>query len=158
MKNRELFGIMAGLQSVGGLRGVRFVYAAAKNSRLVSEEITALQEANKPDEGFMAFDTARVALCVEHAEKDEAGKPKVNGAGYSIAADRQALFNASLATLREAHAEALECRKEQLKEFEALLDEDTAVKLHQVAVEHLPEDITGAQLTAILDMIADVGN
>ncbi len=155
MKNRELFGIMAGLQAVGNLRGVKFAYAAAKNSRIVSEEIKALQEASKPEEGFLAFDKARVALCVEHAEKDEAGKPKANGNGYSIAADRQALFDASLATLREVHAEALQRRKDQQEEFDVLLDEDTDVRLHKVAEEHLPEDITGAQLTAILDMVAD---
>lgn len=155
MNNRELFGFMAGLQSVGDLRGVKFAYAVAKNSRLVAEEIKALQEANKPDEGLLAFDRARVALCVEHAEKDEAGKPKTNGAGYSIAADRQALFDASLTALREGHAEALERREGQRREFDALLDEDTDVELHRVAEEHLPEDITGAQLTAILDMVAE---
>lgn len=155
MINRDLFGLRAGLQAVGNLRGAKFVYAAAKNSRMIDNEIKALQKASQPDAAFMEFDKQRHKLCQEYALTGGDGKAKVNGGNYAIDPARQEEFDDKLADLREEHGTAIAAREKQQEEFEALLDEECELELHKVAQEHLPEDITAAQLTGILDMVED---
>ena len=153
MKKRDLFGLLAGLQAVGNLRGVKFVYAVARNARLLQAETKALQAAAQPDEALQALERARIALCTEYAEKDEAGNARVSGASFVIDASKRAQFDDQVAALQGEHAEVVSRREEQLREYEALLDEEADIQLHRVTEEHLPQDITAAQLTAILDMV-----
>ncbi len=68
----------------------------------------------------MDFDKARIAICEEYADKDEAGKPIVNpDSGYKLSEDNMKIVNE--------------------KVFE-LLEEEVEVPDYQVSVNDLPND------------------
>ena len=155
MKNSDLFTFAEGLRSVGDLCGPKFVYAVAKNARIVQVEVDALQAGMKFSEAAQKYDEERVSLCKKYALENGNGEPKVNGQEYEIDPACRADFDSALKQLRIDHKSAVDERQKQIDEFNALMDEDTAIELHKVSREHIPENITAAQMGVIFDMIEE---
>ena len=151
LTNGELFSLLRGLRAVAELRGGKFAYAVAKNTDIVGREVRALEAANQPPPAFIAYDQARIDLCKEHAEKGEDGEPVVDGSEFVIA--DHPTFDAAFAELRGEHAVALDERTKQLAEYRALLAERSDVELHLLDEEHVPTDISGAELLPILPIL-----
>lgn len=153
MQKRDLFTLLNGLRNVGNLRGTKFVYAVARNTRTVSAEVEDLQKALQPGDDFTAFEQKRTKLCIDCALKDATGNPAMNGMSYKIDPALQNVFDARIEELRAEHVEAIASREKQVTEFNAMLGEECTIELYKVAVDDVPDDITAAQLTAILDMV-----
>lgn len=153
MKKTDILSLYKGLNSLTGLRGVKFTYGVAKNIRVLHDEITALEKAVEADAKFQEYDTARVALAKEHAEKDEKGEAKVNNNQYVIT-DKGA-FEKEHEKLRDEFSEAITARENQLLEYKSLLEENVEVELHKINISQVPEDISTEQMFAILPIIEE---
>ncbi len=151
---RELLRLHAGLVAVGPLTGVRFPYAVVKSMRALSKEVEALKAAAKRSDAFLEFEQARWQLCEEHAKRDADGPVMVDG-NYQFADPKR--FQRAFKKLTMKHTDAWVAREKQMEEYEALLDEEAEVTLHQVDVDDLPDDITSAQLNAIFEIVSENG-
>ena len=158
MKNTELFAFQAGLYSVGNLTGVKFTYAVSKNLRTVRAECAILSDTLKPSAAMQAYDRERLEICKSHCLKEN-GAPKMTAANsFEIDPDRQEEFDAAMEALKEDsdHKAALEARETQIEEYNAMLLEEIAgIKIHMLPLEHVPEEITAAQMESIFDMIEE---
>lgn len=120
MTNRDMFTLLAGIQSCGDLKGLEFAKACSKNARLLSAECDDLRAGLK-GEAFQAY-----AKAMQEPDADQE-------------------------LLRAEHPEAAKLNAE----FELLLDKPAEVKLHKIADELVPKDISVAQYGAIVEMIEE---
>ncbi len=122
--------------SLAQVRGsARWAYALARTGQHLRPEVDAVTEAIK------AFDAQRVALCAEYAAKDEAGEPIVTDGQYQIT--DPAAFDLALAKLREAEG------------IDGLLDDQVEVTLHGLRASDIPDNVTPAEISALLPMLVD---
>ena len=153
MKNKEVITLSNQLSTLSGLKGVALSVAIVKNKKLLDAEKDALTEGVKATEKYNEYDTKRIELAQKHAQKDEDGKPKVEGNTF-VMEDMEA-FNKELDVLREEYKEELDARDKQIEEFNELLEKESSVELVQVTKEDLPEDITVAQMEIISSFLKD---
>ncbi len=159
MQNRDVFTLLDGLNAVGNLTGVKFVYAVARTRQRLERAAATLKEAVSPLEAFETYDRARQDLCQENAAKDEQGRPAQArgpaGIHWVIEPERQEAFDAATVALMAEHREAIAGRDQQLADYEKLLDEESDVDLYLVRKEDLPEAINAGQLIKIIAMVHD---
>lgn len=153
MKKSELLILFKSLNTMGGLKGVKFAYAVAKNINLLKSEVESLDKASAPDEEYLEFEKERVKLAEEHAKKDENGKAIVSDNKYEV--EDIGKFEAELETIREKYSVAVEKRKIQMEEFSKILEEEADVKLCKVSLENIPADISTAQMYAISQIVEE---
>tara|TARA_R100001198_G_C5131995_1_gene149825 strand:+ start:178 stop:582 length:405 start_codon:yes stop_codon:yes gene_type:complete len=121
MKNGEFLELFQGLNAVADLKGVKFGLLVSKNIKVLQEELADLEKAGNPSEEFVALSQKMQSLV---NRKDDEG----------------------IAALEAENKELIDARHEQLAEVEALMEENTEIKLHMVKEDLLPKDITGAQI------------
>jgi demethoxyubiquinone hydroxylase (CLK1/Coq7/Cat5 family) len=155
MKKQELFPLLKGLNDVANYPGAKFAYAVAKNIQVVTEECKLLEKLQEPTEAFKAFEAERMDAILKVAETDETGSPKVTNNQYTILAENREQFTLDMQVLQEKHKLALEARDKQIAEFNQLLEELIDITIFSIKAELLPEDITAAQITAIMAIIED---
>lgn len=153
MKNKELIDLFQALQNLKGLTGVKFTYAVAKNLNLLLPEVKAIETASASTEAYQEYDTKRAELAKKHAKKDANDKPISENNQFII--DDMPVFDKELKALKEEHKEAIEKRKEQIKELDELLEKESSVTLHKIKLEDVPEAITTEQMTGIYPIIED---
>jgi hypothetical protein len=54
-------------------------YAITKNQKLIDDEAKVIKKALEPSKEFIEFNEKRIALAKEYADKDEVGKPIMEG-------------------------------------------------------------------------------
>lgn len=150
MTNREAISLYNALDGLN-YRGVKFAYTVARNLNILKPIMNAMDKALAISPAFTEYEKARVALAKEHAEKDAAGKPKVEGDNFVIL--DMPKFDKALATLRETHKAAIDTREKQLKEYKELQDEEVSVDLYTIHQGLLPNDISTHEMTAIFPII-----
>lgn len=153
MLKKDILQLYKGLNSLAGLRGVKFTYAVAKNLRAIQDEITSLEKSVEADEQYKAYDNARIELAKKHAKKDEKGEAMTENNQF-VLEDHKA-FEEEHAKVRDEYTEALAARENQLAEYKLLLDEESSVELHKINLSQVPEDISTEQMYAILPIIED---
>ncbi len=156
MKYMDLMRLKNGLTACPTLKGVKFAYAAAKNSRMIDVILADLQKTIEPDDGFKAFEKARTALCEKHTVVDEkTGKPKIEGGRYVI--EDPAAHEVDFEALKESaeHKEAVDRHEEKGVEYQKLLKEGEAdYEPYMIPLADVPSDITTRQLEAIYEIVA----
>ena len=158
MKNIDLIRLKNGFTACAGLKGVKFAYAVAKNTRLVDVVLADLRKAIEPDDGYKEFDKARLALCNEHAVKDKHGKAKMDQRGAQFILHDPSMFADAFADMMEsdAHKAAVERHEEKLTEYRNLLEEGEAdYEPHTIALSDVPDDITPSQFEAIYEIVQE---
>jgi len=153
MKRKELFQLKQALESVSTLKGVKFAYSIAKNLQEVNNEIEAVNKAMAPSEEFMKYEKERIKLNEECAEKTEDGNPKVENNNYVISPRNSGDYEKRMEELKKKHKKVLSERDEQIKEYQAHLEEDVDITLHKIQEDNLPSDITAEQISGILQVI-----
>lgn len=123
---------------------VKLGYAVAKNLRLAKsecEEMRASIAAFEKSDELKAYHEARINLCQKHAEKDEKGKPIIEGNVYrGVEGNKE--FEGAIEALKEEHREVL-ARADQLdEEYKALLEEETEINFHEIEADKLDGDVT----------------
>lgn len=151
MKKKELAVALESLASVAELKGVKFAYTVIKNKKKIEEEIKNIQEASKPTPEFEEFEKKRIEICSKYSEKDANNEPIVEENRYKII-DTKA-FNVEFDKAKADNKEILDARTLQIKEYEALLEEDTNLTFDKISISELPVDITAAQIDGVEFMI-----
>jgi hypothetical protein len=155
---REMLGVIMALWNCGA--SARFVLALARNRQRLGPEVAAWEETRTPAAEFLEFDRERVRLCEEMCVRDGNGNCRMlQGDGgqrqYFIDPAQQGRFDKGLARLRGQYHEVLEARERQLQEAEALLIAACPVVLDQVGLEHFPDGLTPAQMSALGPMLVE---
>jgi len=153
---RKNFGLaMDALDSVSELKGVKFAFTVLKNRKKleaqVEEDKSIFEEILKPSEGFKEYEEKRILLCESHSEKDDEGKPITEGDRYKIL--DLGVFNSELSTLSEEYVVSIDDRKNQIEEYNTLMEEDIALDFVKLGVDGLPEDLTESQLRSLEFML-----
>ena len=155
MKRKDFGLAMNALDSVSDLKGVKFAFTVLKNRKKleaqIEEDKTIFEEILKPGEGFKEYEEKRIALCEDSSEKDEEGKAKTEGDRYLIVDMNQ--FNTDLAKLTEEYQTAVDDRKNQIEEYNSLMEEDMPIEFQVLGMNDLPEDLTEAQLRSLEFML-----
>lgn len=125
--NRQLAELLNGLYTVQELKGVKFAIQVSKNISLLKKELEHIDEASKPSAEFLELAN------------------KVNTIQDSGADD----VEDQVKKLEEENAKLVDERKDQIKEFNNVMEEVTEVKLYKISEEDLPTEITGKQLHSI---------
>jgi hypothetical protein len=154
MKNKDLYTLSQGLESVGNLVGVTFGYAVNKNKRIIKGEIEVLEESIKTSEGFSEFRKKQEEIVKKYAKKDEKGEFIIKNFNYDIIGNEQEIETA-IAPLKEEYKEVIEARETQIKGYNELLEKESGIKLYMVKKEDLPKDITAKQLEGIFDIVEE---
>jgi len=131
---------------------VRFAYAMAKNKAAIEKQAKILREASMPSTKYLEYEQKRVSLGREMADKDEKGKPLADGPLFRIPDIDK--FNERWDELKEEYKEVIKAREKQLKDFEEIMDKQVDIKgLETVAFEDLPEQISSAEMSALMPLI-----
>ena len=153
-RRSDLMAMLNNLPNVNNLKGFKLAYAVAKNKRALLDEQRILQDILKSSDKFLEYDKKRIELCELHAEKDERGKPMKEGGRYKGLADHTEFQN-GLDALMEEYKEAIEAETNKLQDHQKALDEIVEFKMEMIPIDLVPQDITVAQMDAMMLMILD---
>jgi len=154
MKKRDLISLYNAFIKVEGKPfSVKFSYFVAKNKVLLKDEITALEEAGKPDPKFSEFDAERVKLASDVADRDENGRPKVQNNNFTIT-EKVDEFRKGLDALREKYSKTIIDQEKSVKEFEDILNEDFNYKGTKIDFKNIPDEIEPSFLEILI--VADL--
>jgi seryl-tRNA synthetase len=154
MKKRDLLSLYNALTMVEGRQfSVKFSYFIAKNKVLLKNEITALEEARKPDPKFVEFDTKRATMAHDMADKDEKGQAKVENNNFIII-EKVNEFKKALDELKEKNSKVIKDQEQSIKDFEDILDEDVEYKGPKIDFKDIPTGIEAVILEALI--VADL--
>jgi len=150
MTNQKVLNLYVALQQIN-VKGAKFNYCIARNMGKIKPIIEAVKKADEHSEDYRKYDTARIELAKQHADKDDKGEPKESGGHFIII--NQLNFDKELEKLREKHKKAIEDREKQEKEIKELLEQEAEIEFHKLKESDIPEDLTTKQLTSIIDII-----
>jgi len=156
MNKQDALNLWNGLHAVSGLKGAKWSYGVAKNINNLKSEIEALQKSITPSKEFSEYNNKRLALAQKYAIKKE-GNPqtvKIGNTEEYLIKDKNK-FNKELKPLQKEYQKALDEREKQMKEFEEILKEEIKIDLHMVDSDNIPEEITPAQVTAVMPIIRE---
>jgi len=155
MKRKDFGLAMNALDSVSELKGVKFAFTVLKNRKKleaqIEEDKTIFETILTPSEGFKEYEEKRIALCESSSEQDEEGKAKTEGDKYVILDMNK--FNADLASLTEEFQVSVDDRKNQIEEYNNLMEEDMPIEFITLGIDNLPEDLTESQLRSLEFML-----
>jgi len=154
MKKQEALNLYNGLQAVSNLPGAKWAYAIARNIAKLEPEIKALQKAYTPSEEFVAYDKERLKLAQKYSIKEK-GEPKTIKVGITeeYLIDDKDKFNQELIKLQKKHKKIIDERQKQLDDFNEILKEEVEIDLYMIDSGYIPEEITPAQVSAIMAVI-----
>lgn len=153
MKNHEIFRLRKALDDVSDIKGIKFAYSVLKNKKILDEEIDIFKKTMEVSEIYNEYDHKRVAICEKYAQLDEHGNPTIVDSQYVIT-DKES-FEKEFVVLKEEYKVAISDRNKQISDYDKLMTEDSDIttKLSKVKFEHLPEDLSAAQLETIQEII-----
>lgn len=136
----ELLEIAKELNTLN-LNGVKLCYAIARSADKIREELKAIHAARKP---LTDYDQRQTELAQLYAAKDAEGNAQRTTTGFIVA--DLAGFNQEMDDLKKQF-------KKELAELNAFMEEEITIKVHAVSEDDIPEDITMAQMKALLPLI-----
>jgi len=150
------------LFEVSDLKGVKFAYAVSKNKKKLSEEMQAIDHAQKPSEDFIEYEKNLRELATKHAKRDEAGeiihqKNEAGQIGIAIA-DDDVVFTKAKEALDKKYQKAIKEQEAINNKIQEILEEEVNLEVlnfHQVAISDLPEELTANQIEKLEFMIAE---
>jgi len=150
MKKRDLMRLHNGISVLEGRQfSVKFSYFIAKNKVNMRDEISALEEARKVSEKFKEFDTERAKLAHQYADKNEDGTAKIQDNSFVITANVD-VFQEELALLKTKHSVEIEKRENQIKEYNAILDDTIDFKGTKIGFKDIPPTIEPSMLEVLI--------
>jgi hypothetical protein len=132
----------------------QLAYAIYKNKKLLQDEVETIREIGKASPALVDFQTKRIELCKEFADKDEHKKPIIVGTDYKIISRKQE-FEEELKLLTEDYKDVVSEQEAKNKEINEILKEDiNGFAFRKIKLEWLPETISGAAI-GVLDYIIE---
>ena len=139
---------------------VKFLYTVHKNKRILETEVKSLMEAKEPTAKYMEFQQKRIALCEEHCERNEQGRPVMTNVGtpqqsYVFSEEKRPLFEGEVGPLKEEYKEEIEEQEEKEKQFFELLKEEVELELCKFKLDIMPEKVFGQEMDLLFDLIEE---
>lgn len=153
MTKKQSIDLYNSLCNLGTLTGIKFLYAVAKNIRLLTPEIESFNKAMEMDDEMKKFDKLRVELAEQNAIKDDNGKPVVVNNTYVFQDAKMA--EQDFEDLKAKYPDVVASREKQMKDFDNFLYGQSDINLHKVKLSDVPSEITSDKLSSIIDMIED---
>ena len=151
MNRRTILKLWQVLGKLEGLKhDVRFSYFLAKNKVALKSELDLMEEAQKPQEAFLAYEQKRVDTAQQFSDKDANGNPKVHNGQYVIY-DKRDEFEKEIKKLKTKFKTAIAAREKQVEEYEKLLDENVELNLAKIRFSQLPAQIESAFLEVFIE-------
>lgn len=152
MKNRDLIMLGQVLAQFTNSKGKDFAYAVFKNKQIIEQELKIFEDMKKDENGnpkqphpdYMNYEQERQIVCINYADKDEAGNPVVENNHYKIS--DMVSFQAEMDSVRVKYAEVISDIEKSNKDFEDFLDKESEIKLVKVAIKDLPESISAEDI------------
>jgi len=151
MTKQELLDLNDALMAVGGLTGVKFAYAVAKNVNIIKDEINAIKKAVEFSPEYRKFETERIKEAIAFAKKTPKGETMIADGKYIFENPKE--WEKKFEEIKKKYKKAFDAREKQLDEFEKLLQEDVEVNLFLIGQEQLPAEIKTSELTGIFKII-----
>ena len=155
MKRKEFGVAMNALDGVSEIKGVKFAFGVLKNRKKLEgqleEDKPIFEEILKPSDGFQEYEQRRISLCETHSEKDEEGNAITEEEKYKILDLK--IFNEELTALSVEYTESIDDRKNQIEEYNSLMEEDIAIEFQKLVFGDLPEELTESQLQSLEFML-----
>lgn len=126
--NRQLLELFRGLEAVKSIKGARFAVLVGKNLKEIRNVLDPIEKAAIPSLEFQELSVKMQDLI--KVEDEEAIK-----------------------ALESENEELIEQRKKQLEDIEELMDNEVDIHLHMIREDQLPDEITGEQITPLLQII-----
>ena len=126
--NRQLLELFRGLEAVKSIKGARFAVLVGKNLKEIRNVLDPIEKAAIPSLEFQELSVKMQDLI--KVEDEEAIK-----------------------ALESENEELIEQRKKQLEDIEELMDNEVDIHLHMIREDQLPDEITGKQITPLLQII-----
>jgi hypothetical protein len=133
---------------------VKFAFFIVKNLKSVKEEIESIQELSSQgiSDSFKEYENKRVKLILENCERTKDGKPLVENNSFVVKEDKKEEVVSRIDSLREAYKESIEDEERRQKEFLEFLNEEYELpNKTKIIEEYLPENISGRQLSILMD-------
>ena len=109
-----------------------FTYGIAMNEDHIAKHLKAFNKALDTNEGYQAYDKARIVIAEEHANKDAAGNPIMIGNKFDFKNPRE--FGKRLVELQQSDE-----HKEAFKEFQDFLQEKVTLDIYAVKFDDVPD-------------------
>lgn len=151
MLNKQLESLIQGALACQDIKGKKFAYALQKNINYIKREMKRIQDMMIMSDDFQKFDEARVALAIEHAEKDKDGNPVVEGNKYKLVDEKK--FEKAIEKLKKEHLKAVDEYEYKAALVNAELEKECTIKFHKV--EEMPEDVSLRQIQIISSFMFD---
>ena len=131
----------------------KFAYAVAKNLNVIEPEVKALMKAQEKSKEYQEYDSKRVSICREMANKDENGTPIMIGGIFQKDKDGipqrvggefdipdRAKLDKRIEKLKKEYKEAVDEQEIKIDEFNELIKEEIDIEFHRVKYEWIPKD------------------
>ena len=154
MKKSEAIGLFNTINTMGSIASTKFSYAIIKNVEKLKDEFEAvkkIQQIKSPE--HEEFETKRIQLCHEFAEKDEKGNPVLVGSNYKI--KDQDAFDKMYSKLESNYSGVMEEINNKVKQINDILDEESDIELYKISIDDLPKELTPAQVKSLMPMIME---
>jgi flagellar hook-basal body complex protein FliE len=162
LKRKDIVRLFWAIKSLPRTESIKVGYAFSKNSRKLQTVIDALDEArdnaNKPDEKFAAYETARVELAEKFAQVGADDKPVIHEQRFIIDPSKQEEFNTAFAALRKKHKPAIDLQEKKNQEYEAFIKGEEEIDLHKIAlsdIESSYESLDQSTIEGIFELIEE---
>jgi hypothetical protein len=155
-KATQLWQLFDKILKENQLKNVKFQYMSIKNKKMLEPEVKSLEEAAKPLEDYVAFERERMQLCEELAEKDDAGKPKIELNKYVLSDENALILDQKIRSLIDnKYKDALMEQQVREQQFQTLLQEEVDLDLIKINLSSIPEIFSGSELELIYDLIEE---
>lgn len=158
MKNQEIQNLFNALQNIPDTKKMKFDYAVLKNLKTLTPIVRSFNEKIKISNELKTFDSERIKICREFAEKTDTGEPKIERGIYKFPNEEaSSLCTKKIDELRstEPHKTAVDEYEKQMKDYDEFMQQETEVELFKVNIEHVPDGIPRPLLNEILPMIEE---
>lgn len=135
----------------------KFSFFVLRNLKFMEEEINVIDEINKQITGIVQeFQTARVSIASEYADKDEDGNPIIiNGDSFSLK-ENQKEFQEKINELREEHKESIDKHDELVKQLQEVALEEIEQKVLTISYLDIPEnEFTIEELGTLMQLLKE---
>lgn len=134
----------------------KFSFLLNYNIEMLTPVFEATVNASKSkDPAYNEFEKNRREILVAAAERNKAGQPIRTKSGFLIAKDKAQGVNEKLAALTQKYTEAIETRKTEEKEIEAMLKEEIDVMLCQTSFSNFPTWLDPWQMKVLRPLILE---
>ncbi|MFP4025757.1 MAG: hypothetical protein ACLFVR_14635 [Thiohalospira sp.] len=160
MTNREIIELHQNLKdpAIKNLKGIKLIYVLNKNMSKLENEIKSVKAASEASKEYGEFEEKRIAINEKFVKRNEDGTHvtnKINEHSFEYVIDegKKQVFEKEMEALKKEYADVINQHKEQIKEYNAFLDEKSNFKPHYIESKYLPDDIEWGQLLLIRKLV-----